>query len=197
MIGGKTYTLDSRFAFVDVETTGSVLPHDRIIEIGILVVECGQVVETFRSFVNPERARIPPFIQSLTHISPRDLVDAPTFISLHEKLHALLKDAVFVAHNARFDYGFLQSEFKRAGVDFKEPSLCTVKLSRSLFPRFTRHNLDEVVSRSGIKMAQRHRAFDDAQALWHFLQYVQTQFDRPHLNKKIHNMVKTLQTSCA
>ncbi len=184
------YNLDSRFAFVDVETTGSQVTSDRIIEIGILVVENGQEVTRLRSFLNPEKATIPPFIQRLTGISHQDLEGAPTFFSMREQLQDLLENAIFVAHNARFDYGFLKAEFERVGIHFKVPTLCTVKLSRSLYPRFKRHNLDEVIARSGITVENRHRAFDDAHALWKFVQYAQKEFNREFLDQKISMLIK-------
>lgn len=184
------YTLDSRFAIVDLETTGTTAHSDRIIEIGIVVVENREIVTTLKSFINPEKAKISPFIFALTGIVPRDLVGAPTFFSKREEIAELLEDAVFVAHNARFDYGFIKREFERVGINFKAPTLCSVKLSRALFPQFKRHNLDEVIARSGIKVANRHRAYDDAKAVWDFMMHLETKFDRKTIDTKIHQLIK-------
>ena len=78
-----------------------------------------------------------------------------------------------VAHNARFDYGFLRHEFERAGLRFQAKTLCTVKLSRRLYPQYARHNLDSLIDRHGLKFdchdSARHRALGDARAVWQFL----------------------------
>ncbi len=74
-----------------------------------------------------------------------------------------LRGAVFVAHNARFDYSFLRSEFRQAQLEFSAQVLCTVKLSRRLFPEYARHNLDAVMERNGLTCGARHRALGDAQ----------------------------------
>jgi len=92
------------FVIVDVETTGASPVHDRIIEIGILRIEKGVVVETFSSLINPEK-RLSPFIIGHTGIQESDLTLAPTFEDVREKVEELLEGAIFVAHNARFDYG--------------------------------------------------------------------------------------------
>src|SRR5579885_1597501 len=157
------------FAIVDVETTGCSHESDRIIEVGVFVVENGRVVERFSSLVNPERP-VPPFVLRLTGIREAELARAPVFSAIERDLHALLKDRLFVAHNARFDYGFLQSEFQRAGRKFAADSLCTVRLSRRLFPTERRHGVDELIGRFGFSIASRHRALDDAEILWKFLQ---------------------------
>ena len=95
------------------------------------------------------------------------VADAPRFADI---AHARAREAravagaapLFVAHNARFDYSFLRSEFRRAGVPFSAKVLCTVKLSRRLFPEHVRHNLDAVMERHGLACSARHRALGDA-----------------------------------
>ncbi|MBP9064411.1 MAG: 3'-5' exonuclease, partial [Aquabacterium sp.] len=123
--------------FVDLETTGATGTVDRITEIGIVEVNEEGEVREWSSLVNPQTS-IPPFIQNLTGISDAMVADAPTFEELAEEVLMRLHGRLFVAHNARFDYGFLKSEFKRVGVDFKATVLCTVKLSRKLFPQFSK-----------------------------------------------------------
>lgn len=169
--------LPSAFTFVDLETTGTNPSRDRIIEIGVLRVENGELLKTFSSIVNP-LIYIPSEIRSMTGITQVEVDRAPLFEEVKYELKELLADSVFVAHNARFDYGFLKSEFNRYGDRFKAKVLCTVKLSRALSPKFTRHNLDELINRFGLSCPNRHRAFDDAAVLWQFFQKAENVFKK-------------------
>jgi DNA polymerase-3 subunit epsilon len=155
-----------RLAFVDLETTGGTAAEDRITEVGIIEVDEDGVRE-WSSLVNP-LMHIPEFIQSLTGISNAMVENAPTFVELADEIHARLADRVFIAHNARFDHGFLKNEFKRTGHEFRPAVLCTVRLSRKLFPGFTRHNLDSIAERHRLVVTERHRALGDAQLLLQF-----------------------------
>jgi DNA polymerase-3 subunit epsilon len=159
-----------RLAFVDLETTGGTAAEDRITEIGIIEVDENGVRE-WSSLVNPQM-RIPPFIQSLTGISDAMVENAPAFAELADEIHARLADRVFIAHNARFDHGFLKNEFERIGHEFQPSVLCTVRLSRKLFPGFARHNLDSIVERHGLHVSERHRALGDARLIWQFWQKI-------------------------
>jgi len=151
--------------FVDLETSGANFANDRIIEIGLVEVDPTGVRE-WSVLVNPE-VPLSPFITSLTGISEAMLQPAPTFRQIAQELLDRLRGRLFVAHNARFDYGFLKGEFGRLGVEFRQPSLCTVKLSRKLYPEHHRHNLDTLVERHGLTAgAGRHRALADARLLW-------------------------------
>jgi DNA polymerase III subunit epsilon len=155
------------FAFVDLETTGANVARHRITEIGIVRVENGVVVEEWSSLVNPG-CEIPSYIQAFTGISSEMVADAPRFPEIADEVLQRLRGAVFVAHNARFDYSFLRSEFLKAGVQFSATVLCTVKLSRRLFPEHVRHNLDAVMERHGLTCTARHRALGDALVLRDF-----------------------------
>lgn len=161
-----------KLAFVDIETNGSSVTNDRIIEIGIVRVENGEVVDRLNTLVNPEM-HIPPFITGITGISSDDVQDAPTFEALQADIYAMLEDCVFVAHNARFDYGFLRNQFKRNDYTFTSRVLCTARLSQLLFPEHTKHNLDSIIARYGFTVKNRHRAYDDAFVLWEFYQALQ------------------------
>jgi len=185
--------MQSRFAFVDIETTGGSMMHNRIIEIGVLIVENGEVVQTWSQLVNPETS-VSSFISDMTGIRTADLEQAPTFFAVHGELLEILEGAIFVAHNARFDYGFIRAEFQRIGVDFKAKTLCSVKLSRKLFPRFKRHNLDEIIARYGLVIENRHRAFDDAKVIWDFFQHLQENFPLDHVEEVL-NQTLTGYTS--
>ncbi|MDR0576005.1 MAG: ethanolamine utilization protein [Candidatus Accumulibacter sp.] len=150
--------------FVDLETTGANFVNDRIIEIGLVEVD-GDDVREWSRLVDPE-GPISPFIARLTGIDAAMLESAPTFAQLAPEILEKLRGRLFVAHNARFDYGFLKHEFGRVGIDFHATRLCTVKLSRALFPGHRRHNLDTLIGRFGIAVDGRHRALADARALW-------------------------------
>jgi len=162
---------DRRWVFVDVETTGSSPARSRVTEVGIVTVDTdgeAQRVTEWSSLVNPGMP-IPPEIQWLTGISNEMVRDAPRFGELAELLYDRLADAVFVAHNARFDYGFLKAEFARAGYDWRAATLCTVRLSRYLYPDRGPHSLDAIVERFGLDGEQRHRALGDARVLWRLM----------------------------
>lgn len=159
-----------RMAFVDLETTGAKVAADRITEIGIVEID-DEGTHEWSTLVNPQ-TRIPEFIQRLTGISNAMVAGAPSFAELAAELRQRLEGCLFVAHNASFDYGFLKAEFSRAGIDFRATVLCTVKLSRRLFPEHRKHNLDSLIERHGLCVAQRHRALGDAQAIAQFWQFV-------------------------
>lgn len=151
--------------FVDLETTGGNPAYHRITEVGIVRVQNGVLIEEWSSLVNPE-CPISPYIQAFTGISSEMVADAPLFADLAETVLKKLHGAVFVAHNARFDYSFLRSEFRKTGIDFAAEVLCTVRLSRRLFPEHARHNLDAVMQRHSLVCSARHRALGDARVLW-------------------------------
>jgi DNA polymerase III subunit epsilon len=166
--------------FVDLETTGGNAAYHRITEIGIVRVHGDAVVEEWSTLVNPDCV-IPSYIESFTGITNEMVEGAPRFaeisgIVLEKLCGALCAPAdcavrmppVFAAHNARFDYAFLRTEFRRAGILFSAPVLCTVKLSRRLFPEHPRHNLDAVMERHGLTCSARHRALGDARAISDF-----------------------------
>lgn len=176
--------------FIDVETTGLSPSRDRIIEIGLLRMENGTITNTFSSLINPG-GTIPPEITLLTGITSEQIEDAPSFSSMAGDIQKLLEHSVFVAHNARFDYSFIKAEFERLGISFSSQLLCTARLSRKLYPRFRRHNLDAIIERFGISCDMRHRAFSDAQVLSEFYTRIQKQFDAQILTDAIMYVTKT------
>ncbi len=162
------------FAFVDLETTGTTASVDRITEVGIILVD-GPNIREWSSLINPE-TRISGFIERLTGITNQMVAEAPTFADVAQRIFQMLEGRLFVAHNARFDYGFLKQSFKREGYDFQATTICTVKLSRRLFPGHPRHNLDSLIERHGLQVNGRHRALADAQLIHQFWQKIQQQF---------------------
>jgi DNA polymerase-3 subunit epsilon len=161
-------------AIVDLETTGTHAGRDRITEVGVVRVDADAAggaprVHEWSTLVDPE-VPIPPAIQALTGITDAMVRSAPTFSRVAGEVRERLADCVFVAHNARFDHGFLKHEFARIGSPFATRPLCTVRLSRRLFPEASGHGLDDVAVRHGIDVTQRHRALADARAVWGFVQ---------------------------
>lgn len=155
-------------AFVDLETTGANPAQDRITEIGLVLVDNADgTVTEWSTLVNPEQT-ISPFIEALTGISNTMVAHAPRFEQVMADVLRQLEGRLFIAHNARFDYGFLKAEFARAGQRFRAPTLCTVKLSRKLFPEHAKHNLDALMSRHGLSAESRHRALSDARLIHQF-----------------------------
>lgn len=158
------FPTDRPLVFVDLETTGANFARDRILEVGLVEVDADGVRE-WEALVNPGQP-VTPFISELTGIDDAMVADAPEFSALAEELRQRLSGKLFIAHNARFDHGFLKAEFARLGIDFRANVLCTVKLSRKLFPHHVRHNLDTLIERHGIAVDARHRALADARVLW-------------------------------
>jgi DNA polymerase-3 subunit epsilon len=159
---------DAPLAIVDLETTGAHPAWDRVTEIAVVEIERGEVASEWSTLVNPGTS-IPPAIQALTGITNEMVAGAPAFEDLAPGLYERLAGRVFVAHNARFDYGFLRHAFERAGLHFEARTLCTVKLSRRLYPAYARHNLDSLIDRHHLQCNARHRALGDARAVWQFL----------------------------
>lgn len=153
-------------AFVDLETTGLSPTRDRVTEIGVVTVD-GGTVEEWTSFLHPgrelaERSRLFDGIDN-------EVASAmPRFCDIAQDLNRRLAGHLFIAHNARFDFGFLRSEFLRAGIDFAPQVLCSVMLSRKLDPALPAHDLDTLVRCHGLPEETRHRALPDARTVWHW-----------------------------
>ena len=194
-------------AFVDLETTGGMPTRDRVTEIGIVRVADGEVVEEWSTLVNPE-CSIPEDIQALTGITNAMVRGAPTFSTIFREVRARLEGHLFVAHNARFDYGFLKNEFRRLEVPFTAEVLCTVRLSRRLYPGAAGHGLDAVVARHGLAglfegggagtleggaepRTGRHSALGDARAIWQFVRAVHRERGADELEGAVRRLLKT------
>jgi DNA polymerase-3 subunit epsilon len=155
--------LDIDYTIIDFETTGSLPPHDRIIEIGAVSLRNGEIVDSFSTFVYPER-EIPSFITYLTGITFDMVKDAPSTSIIIPKLIDFIKDSVFVAHNAKFDLTFLNYELDRLDMPpFEGEVLCTLNLARRIL-KLPRRGLDSLAEYFGIEIYKRHRAIYDAEA---------------------------------
>ncbi|WP_241499292.1 exonuclease domain-containing protein [Chromobacterium sphagni] len=166
-------------AIVDLETTGGNISRDRITEVGMILID-GERVERQSWLVNPGQP-IPPFIENMTGIRNEMVAGAPPFAALAGELLSRLQGRLLLAHNARFDYGFLKNEFRRHGLRFQTQTLCTVKLSRRLYPQHFKHSLDSLIARHDIEMPERHRALADAEAVHRFLQIAAAELGQERL----------------
>jgi len=185
-------------AFVDLETTGTTSTGDRITEIGIVRVTEGEFLDEWSTLVNPERS-IPEDIRALTGISNEMVRDAPTFAELRREVLERLEGHVLVAHNARFDYGFLKNEFRRLEMKFSADVLCTVRLSRRMYPEAVGHGLDSLITRHGLQEAftpgeatrtGRHSALGDARAIWRFVQMLYRERDAIEIEAAVKRLLK-------
>ena len=151
------------YVVVDVETTGGRGKNHRVTEIGAVKVQNGRIVDRLQTLLNPQRT-IPPSITRVTGISSTMVADAPYFIDIADDLEAFMGDAIFVAHNVDFDYGFVASEFKRIGRKFRHAKLCTCASMRKLYPGQRSYSLASLCGVFGISLQQHHRALCDAEA---------------------------------
>ncbi|MBK6611280.1 MAG: hypothetical protein IPG29_10405 [Sphingobacteriales bacterium] len=159
------------FTVVDIEATGGSAQRDRITEIAVYRFNGNTITQQFCTLINPS-VLIPPFITQLTGITNEMVANAPTFDAVAQELLNITQNAILVAHNAQYDYAFIRSEFKRLGIAFNMPKLCTVKLSRELLPHRTTFGLDALCTDLAIPLDDHHRAYSDALATLHLLKYL-------------------------
>lgn len=151
------------YAIVDIETTGGFAGNNRITEIAIFFHDGNGITDSFETLVNPDQT-IPSYITGLTGIR-QDMVDsAPFFEEIAPEIYELLNDKIFVAHNVHFDYSFLKKEFEKVNLNFSPKRLCTVRVSRVLFPGLRSYGLGNLCEQLNIEIQNRHRAGGDAQA---------------------------------
>jgi DNA polymerase III subunit epsilon len=181
--------VDRDLVCVDLETTGGSAAWHRIIEIGTVEIDRDGALREWSTLVNPG-VPIPAQIEAFTGISDEMVAAAPSFEQVHRELLARLANRVFVAHNARFDYGFIRAELARLDVRFAAKVLCTVKLSRRLFPEQPRHNLDAVMARHGLDCEARHRALGDARVLRDLLQVLRRDVEPARLAAVIDGLLQ-------
>ena len=151
---------EQRYCVIDIETNGSKPGTSQVIEIGAVMLQNGKVIDRFETFV--ECAYLPEYITKITSIELTDLIGAPTRREALIKLRHFMGDAVFVAHNANFDYTFLTASFNRFGLgDIGNPKLCTIDLAKRTFES-ERYGLAYLIDFLEIETATHHRAFSDA-----------------------------------
>ncbi len=152
-----------KYAIIDIETTGGLARRDKITEIGIVIHDGEKIIDTYETLINPGRS-IPSNITRITGITDEMVADAPQFFEIAKKVVEMTEGAIFVAHNVRFDYSFIKEEFKSLGYTFSKRQLDTVRLARKSFPGLRSYSLGNLINHFDIKVANRHRALDDALA---------------------------------
>jgi DNA polymerase-3 subunit epsilon len=151
------------FAVIDLETTGGNPNSEKIIEIGIVLHDGKHKIGEYTTLINPEK-EISGFISTFTGITNAMVKNAPKFADVADTILELLEGKIVVAHNAKFDYNFIKSEFRRLNIPFTKKNICTVQLSRKIFPSHKSHSLGNICRDLGIVVDNRHRAFGDAAA---------------------------------
>jgi DNA polymerase-3 subunit epsilon len=151
------------YAIIDIETTGGSAIQERITEVAIYLHDGEKITGEYCTLVNPER-NIPFFITNLTGITNEMVENAPRFHEVAKTIVELTEGRTFVAHNARFDYSFIRSEFKSLGYNYRRKLLDTVTLSRKLFPGHRSYSLGNICKALNIDITDRHRAAGDALA---------------------------------
>lgn len=153
-----------KFVIIDIETTGNQYKQDdKIIEVGAVVIENGEITERFSSFVNPKQP-VPPFIQQLTGINDDMLKRAPSFREVAPMLLEAMEGAYFVAHNVQFDLPFIQQEMENCNIPFYHgPVIDTVELARILYPTIDGYKLSQLAETLHLDHEHPHRALSDAE----------------------------------
>src|SRR6266700_5179589 len=158
-----------RFALVDVEATGSTPPGGRVLEVAVAMLEGGTVHLAFDALLDPG-IPVPAAVARLTGITDQMVAGCPRFADVAPRLGRVLEDGIFVAHNARFDWGFLAMECAAAGVPAPQGApLCTIRLTRRLVPELRHRRLEHVAAFFGVENPARDRAFGDALATAYIL----------------------------
>lgn len=151
------------YAIVDIETTGGHAHANGITEIAIVLYDGEKIEGRYHTLINPG-IPIPRYITSLTGISNEMLYGEPAFGDVAGNIYNLLQGRIFVAHNVNFDYSFVKHQLAQSGYELNEKKLCTVRLSRKLFPGYARYNLGAICRELNIRLDNAHRAFGDAAA---------------------------------
>lgn len=151
------------YAILDIESTGGKYNEEGITEIAIFKFDGEKIVDQFSALINPER-KIQPFVVKLTGINNDMLRHAPKFYEVAKRIIEITEDCIIVAHNSKFDYRLLRTEFRRLGYDYKRKSLCSIELSKKLIPDMPSYSLGKLTKSLGIPLTNRHRAIGDARA---------------------------------
>jgi DNA polymerase-3 subunit epsilon len=173
-------------AFVDIETTGLSPAGDRIAEIGLIAVDNDRVVDRWTTMLRipVRRSRACPATSA-----ENSSAHPPSFADIGPALAERLAGRLLIAHNARFDFAFLRAEFERIGIGFNPQVLCSLMLSRKLYPHLPHHDLDSLVESHGLRVGTRHRALPDADLVWQWWQRVHRQFKRGVVGNLIESLL--------
>ena len=151
------------YAIVDIETTGGTPKHSKITEIAIIITNGSKILDKYETLINPE-CKIPYNITRLTGIDDRMVAEAPKFYEVAKTIIEYLKGRTFVAHNVNFDYGHVKREYQDLGFEFFADKLCTVRMSRKVFPGLPSYSLGKLCKSLGVELTRHHRAMADTLA---------------------------------
>lgn len=177
------------FAIVDIETTGGYAANNDITEVAIVLYDGQNITDRYETLIQPRQA-IPRHIQALTGITPALVAGAPHFEAVAGRIASLLKGRIFVAHNVNFDYSFLKHHLHEAGEELDSPRICTVRLTRKVFPGLASYSLGNLCRHFGIANAQRHRAGGDATATTQLLELLLQNNAQPHIDAFVKKRAK-------
>ncbi len=177
--------MKKKYAIIDIETTGGRAIREKITEIAIIVHDGEKIIDQWETLLNPERS-IPYNITQITGINDEMVEDAPKFYEVAKKIVEMTEGTIFVAHNVRFDYGFIREEFRRLGFTFQRKQLCTIRLTRKAFPNLRSYALGNLIKHFGIKVNARHRAMADAAATTEILEMI---FEKERTEEQVLEMV--------
>ncbi len=183
---------DCNFLVVDVETNGSNPQKDRIIDIGCTIINNGQVISEFTSLINPHQF-IPKYIEKMTGITNELAFSAPGCEAVFKHFANLIngENTIFVAHNASFDWSFINATYQRLDWQIpKIPRLCTLKLARRLFPNSIKKGLDNLAKIFKVYIHNRHRALGDSNATAQILIEL---LDKAEFEHEIHTIDELIQ----
>ncbi|WP_284639104.1 PolC-type DNA polymerase III [Paenibacillus silviterrae] len=189
---------EAEYVVFDIETTGLSVTNNKIIEIAGVKMKDGKEIDRFATFINPHE-RIPYNIQQLTNINDDMVKDAPELEEMLPKFLEFVGDSVLVAHNARFDIGFIQHNCKKLGLaEVTNPVLDTLEMARLLFPSMKNHRLNTLADKFKVSLENHHRAIDDSIALGHVMYHLikeATENGYTTLNRLNDNVGKNLATT--
>jgi DNA polymerase-3 subunit epsilon len=151
------------YAIVDIETTGGTPANSKITEIAIIITDGVKILDKYETLVNPEQ-KIPYNITRITGIDDAMVANSPRFFEVGKTILEYLKGRTFVAHNVNFDYGQIKREYQDLGFEFEASKLCTVRMSRKVFPGLPSYSLGKLSKSLGVELTQHHRAMADTAA---------------------------------
>ena len=172
------------YAIVDIETTGGYAANNGITEVAIVLHNGKEAEGRYQTLINPYQ-EIPNYITSLTGINQLMVAEAPGFHELAANIHRLLEDRIFVAHNVNFDYSFLKHHLQAAGLDLNCRKLCTVRLSRQVFPGLKSYSLGNLCRHFEIPIEGRHRAGGDVAATSLLFEHLMRNGAQPYIERSL------------
>src|SRR5690242_8754529 len=172
------------YAIVDIETTGGYAANNDITEVAIVLHDGERVTNRFETLVKPS-VPIPHYIQVLTGITNEMVAHAPSFEEVAPEIFRFLEDSIFVAHNVNFDYSFLKHHLSLAGYELHNNKLCSVRLTRKVFPGIPSYSLGNICRHFGIVIQNRHRAGGDADATIRLFEHLLQNNAIPHIQQFI------------